>query len=58
MELYNKLSAKQRATLIEKAGGKRLTLSFYKYHIIKNICPIHILKISCRPYIKNPLPAT
>lgn len=36
MELYNKLSAKQRAALIEKAGGKRLTLSFYKYHIIKN----------------------
>ena len=37
MELYNKLSAKQRAVLIEKAGGKRLTLSFYKYHEIKNI---------------------
>ena len=36
MELYNKLSAKQRAVLIEKAGGKRLTLSFYKYHKIKN----------------------
>ena len=36
MELYNKLSAKQRAVLIEKAGGKRLTLSFYKYHEIKN----------------------
>ena len=36
MELYNKLSAKQRAVLIEKAGGKRLTLSFYKYHNIKN----------------------
>ena len=37
MELYNKLSAKQRAILIEKAGGKRLTLSFYTYHEIKNI---------------------
>ena len=37
MELYNKLSAKQRAALIEKAGGKRLTLSFYTYHEIKNI---------------------
>ena len=37
MELYNKLSAKQRAVLIEKASGKRLTLSFYKYHEIKNI---------------------
>ena len=36
MELYNKLSAKQRTVLIEKAGGKRLTLSFYKYHNIKN----------------------
>jgi UPF0176 protein len=36
MELYNKLSVKQRAVLIEKAGGKRLTLSFYKYHEIKN----------------------
>ena len=36
MELYNKLSAKQRTVLIEKAGGKRLTLSFYKYHDIKN----------------------
>ena len=36
MELYNKLSAKQRATLIEEAGSKRLTLSFYKYHLIKN----------------------
>ena len=36
MELYNKLSAKQRAVLIEEAGGKRLTLSFYKYHLIKN----------------------
>jgi UPF0176 protein len=36
MELYNTLSAKQRAVLIEKAGGKRLTLSFYIYHEIKN----------------------
>ena len=36
MELYNKLSAKQRAVLIEKAGGKRLTFSFYIYHEIKN----------------------
>jgi len=36
MDLYNKLSAKQRAVLIEKAGGKRLTLSFYVYHKIKN----------------------
>ena len=36
MELYNKLSAKQREILIKKAGGERLTLSFYKYHNIKN----------------------
>ena len=36
MELYNKLSAKQRTALIEEAGSKRLTLSFYKYHLIKN----------------------
>ena len=36
MELYNTLSAKQRAVLIEKAGGKRLTLSLYIYHEIKN----------------------
>ena len=36
MELYNKLSAGQRAALIEEAGDKRLTLSFYKYHLIKS----------------------
>ena len=36
MELYNKLSANQRRELIEKAGDKRLTLSFYKYHNILN----------------------
>ena len=45
MELYNTLSAKQRAVLIEKAGGKRLTLSFYIYHEIKNI--------SCYKSFKN-----
>ena len=31
MQLYNKLSAKERAALIEKAGKERLTLSFYQY---------------------------
>lgn len=31
MQLYNKLSAKERAELIEKAGKERLTLSFYQY---------------------------
>jgi len=36
MQLYNKLSAKERAELIEKAGDKRITLSFYKYHKISN----------------------
>ena len=36
MELFNKLSANQRRELIEKAGDKRLTLSFYKYHKILN----------------------
>jgi len=37
MELYNKLSKKERIKLIEKAGEKRFTLSFYKYHSIKNL---------------------
>ena len=36
MQLYNKLSANERAILIEKAGNRRITLSFYKYHLIKN----------------------
>lgn len=36
MQLYNKLSAKERAALIEKAGKDRLTLSFYKYAKITN----------------------
>ena len=36
MQLYNKLSAKERAELIEKAGKDRLTLSFYKYAHIEN----------------------
>mgnify|MGYP001396413676 CR=1 FL=1 len=36
MELYDKLSKKQRIQLIEKAGEKRFTLSFYKYYEIKN----------------------
>ncbi len=36
MQLYNKLSAKERAQLIEEAGEERLTLSFYQYHQIKN----------------------
>ena len=36
MQLYNKLSAKERAELIEKAGKDRLTISFYKYAKIGN----------------------
>ena len=36
MQLYNKLSAKERATLIEEAGEDRLTLSFYAYAKIGN----------------------
>jgi UPF0176 protein len=36
MQLYNKLSAKERAELIKNAGKDRLTLSFYKYAKIGN----------------------
>ena len=36
MQLYNKLSAKERAQLIEEAGKDRLTLSFYQYAKIGN----------------------
>ncbi|MEJ2112464.1 MAG: rhodanese-related sulfurtransferase [Flavobacteriaceae bacterium] len=36
MQLYNKLSAKERAQLIDKAGKNRLTLSFYQYAKIGN----------------------
>ncbi|MBF13277.1 MAG: hypothetical protein CMF46_02805 [Legionellales bacterium] len=36
MQLYNTLSAKERANLIDQAGEDRLTLSFYKYAQIKN----------------------
>ena len=36
MQLYNKLSAKERAALIEEAGKDRLTISFYKYAHIGN----------------------
>ncbi len=35
MQLYNTLSAKERAALIEEAGKERLTISFYQYaHIV------------------------
>ncbi len=36
MQLYNTLSAKERAALIEEAGKERLTISFYKYARIEN----------------------
>ncbi|MFD0863065.1 rhodanese-related sulfurtransferase [Sungkyunkwania multivorans] len=36
MQLYNTLSAKERAALIEEAGKERLTLSFYQYAHIGN----------------------
>ncbi len=36
MQLYNNLSAKERAELIKKAGKERLTISFYKYAKIGN----------------------
>jgi UPF0176 protein len=36
MQLYNKLSADERAKLIDAAGQKRITISFYQYHHISN----------------------
>ncbi|GGD79725.1 oxygen-dependent tRNA uridine(34) hydroxylase TrhO [Planktosalinus lacus] len=36
MQLYNTLSANERAELIDKAGKQRLTLSFYAYAKIEN----------------------
>ncbi|MFX0555976.1 rhodanese-related sulfurtransferase [Maribacter sp. CXY002] len=36
MQLYNTLSAKERAALIKEAGKDRLTISFYKYAHIGN----------------------
>ena len=36
MQLYNTLSAKQRAALIDEAGEERLTLSFYAYTYIEH----------------------
>ena len=36
MQLYNKLSAKERAVLIDEAGKDRLTISFYQYHKIED----------------------
>ena len=36
MQLYNKLSAEERARLIDEAGEDRLTISFYQYYLIDN----------------------
>jgi len=36
MQLYNKLSAKEREALIDEAGEDRLTISFYEYHKLNN----------------------
>lgn len=36
MQLYNKLSAAERAELIDKAGKDRITISFYQYHKIED----------------------
>ena len=36
MQLYNKMSAKERAAMLEEAGEDRLTLSFYQYANIGN----------------------
>ena len=36
MQLYNTLSAKEREALIKAAGKDRLTISFYKYHHLKD----------------------
>ena len=36
MQLYNTLSAKERAALIEETGKERLTISFYQYAHIGN----------------------
>src|SRR5690606_10493551 len=54
MQLYNKLSEKERAALLEEAGEDRLTLSFYQYarignpHLFRNHLflawePMHVL---------------
>ncbi len=37
MQLYNKLSAKERSVIIDEAGTDRLTLSFYQYAHIGNL---------------------
>ena len=36
MQLYNKLSANDRARIIDKSSQERITLSFYKYFKLGN----------------------
>jgi len=59
MQLYNKLSAKERAALIDEAGKDRITISFYQYHKIENpqlfrdklFLEWHILDVLGRTYV-------
>jgi UPF0176 protein len=61
MQLYNTLSAKERAALIEEAGQERFTISFYKYahigntSILRNHLFIHWneLEVLGRIYVAN-----
>jgi UPF0176 protein len=61
MQLYNKLSAQERAHLIDAAGKDRLTISFYQYYKIENpqILRDHLfiewnkLNVLGRTYISN-----
>ena len=43
MQLYNKLSAKERAPLIREAGKDRMTISFYQYGYEKVSLPLSSL---------------
>ena len=59
MQLYNKLSANERAALIDEAGKDRITISFYQYHKIENpqlfrdklFLEWHILDVLGRTYV-------
>ena len=61
MQLYNKLSAEERALLIDEAGKDRLTISFYQYYKIENpeILRNHLfiewdkLEVLGRTYVSN-----
>ncbi|WP_111707130.1 oxygen-dependent tRNA uridine(34) hydroxylase TrhO [Lutibacter citreus] len=61
MQLYNKLSAEERAQLIDEAGKDRLTISFYQYYKIENpeILRNHLyiewdkLEVLGRTYVSN-----